>query len=71
MYMQQQTTYSKARKTFFDLVPEDGMLVNGTQAELIKFRDSIYKLSKRYKTYGKMYKTKLLSPTKLQIWRIR
>ena len=62
--------YEKARKQFFILEPGQEIIVNMEPKELVKFRDSIYKLSRRYRAYGKLYKTKLLSPEKLQIWRI-
>jgi hypothetical protein len=63
--------YENARLKFFTLEPDASIVITGKPKELVKFRDSIYKLSKRYKAYGKLYKTKLLTPKKLQIWRIK
>ena len=65
------TVYQKARQQFFNLEPEQSIMVVMPSGELMKFRDSIYKLTKRYKAYNKMYKTRLINPNKLKIWRIK
>lgn len=65
------TTYEKARLEFFNLKKDQSIVITGNKKQLTKFRDSIYKLSGRYREYGRMFKTKLLTDKKLQIWRIK
>jgi hypothetical protein len=63
--------YEWARREFFNLEPGQSIVMNMAPKELNKFRDSIYKLTKRYKAYQKMYKTRFLNPTTLKVWRIK
>ena len=65
------TVYQNARKEFFNLEPGQTVTIKGTREELIKFRDSIYKLARRYREYDKLYKMKFLKDKQLQICRIK
>lgn len=65
------STYSEARKQFFMLEQGQNIVIKMKPKELAKFRDSIYKLTKRYKAYDKFYKTRFLNTKQLQIWRIK
>jgi hypothetical protein len=65
------TVYQNARKEFFNLEPGQTVVIKGTREELEKFRDSIYKLARRYRAYDKLYKMKFLKDKQLQICRIK
>lgn len=69
--LEKTVTYQEARKEFFSLEPDQSIVITLPRRQAIKFRDSIYKLSKRYKAYDKLFRTKFINPKKLQIWRIK
>lgn len=65
------TTYEKARQDFFMLEPGQQSIISMPPKKLKQFRDSIYKLSKRYSSYDMKFKTKLITEKKLQICRVK